>query len=825
MTEEDIRQQSYNDELIKLRLSNISLNARPKVERRAPVKQIVTQQQIDDYRSKLNKPVIVGGKKYKYSKPGEVPDLEEINEDILDIALTNEQIGNTRLNIKTLTEEYNANIKKIVELEQQKKDFLYRINNEPDYIEFLGKIDELKQQKKDIEKEIINKEKLLNRIIIDDRIPVKVKKEKIEKEKNDINKLDIKLNEIVKQIEEGEAGKLNVGDYINDNIRKVEDQIDKIKEENEEKQKNTMILQQRLNNNEQQKSINQAEEQRVKEINKGRVKNYQEQLNQLNSGAFSIIQQENETEEEWLERLNQMGDTIFDDDRINLESNLYNVKELRKNLKEIIKDDVIIDDVIRAFNVVEEDVYQLNTIFNPYIKNKFIKLYGKFNPRITFDNVYNLLSEILYQGKHGMKKDNDGTDEKDDDVEVKKTNLDKSTDVDDLDQSKNTSSSVGEEPQLGFRVGSMLNTAATMFTDKLTGKLPALEYYPSGSDYETQGEKKYDEEDGEDKEDEEDKEKFTDIDLYNESDFKIGAYKNSFMIYNKKNDKVLYLRVASNQQSILIAYDNEGKGVIKDSVDAIGRYRLYGGREGIPFNGESFIPWLSKKTGVYSVKTDERKGIENNVELIKEYLGGSGTLTKITKYLKEKYGMTSTQQQIVRDSSGKNIKKNDGTDLMGYGLGLPKDIPKELIPFGRCKLHLYKLYYDNEFVLKDSSGFNIPGLRNVKVSDDFVELIMKIHNKENISQSFIKKLSKAEQDLYDLVIFKCGLKNIDIDHKTNVKNLKEKLATIEGEIEAGNDNKEVLKELYDVLQQLVIYKSINVSEAKKHYNSIKNDFF
>lgn len=102
---------------------------------------------------------------------------------------------------------------------------------------------------------------------------------------------------------------------------------------------------------------------------------------------------------------------------------------------------------------------------------------------------------------------------------------------------------------------------------------------------------------------------------------------------------------------------------------------------------------------------------------------------------------------------------------------------------------------------------------------------MKIHNKENISQSYIKKLSKGEQELYDLVIFKCGLKNLDIDHKTNVKKLKEKLATIEGEIEAGNDNKEVLKELYDVLQQLVIYKSINVSEAKKHYNSIKNDFF
>jgi hypothetical protein len=772
MTTEDIRQQSYNDELIKLRLSNISLNARPKVERRAPMKPIVTQQQIDDYRRKMSKPVRIGGVNYKYSKSESEPILEDVDEKNIVDVLNEDEIINLGKNIKTATGNLNQINKNIAELEQEKIDTIYSINNK--------------------EKSIID-----------------LKSKGTTKNKKTIKKLNDETDSL---------------DAIKLFLKEIEQEIESEKQKYKNIEKYLTEKQQEIRNNEQNKSINQAEEQRVKEINKGRVKNYQNELNQLNRGEFSIVQQGNETEQEWLERLNEFGETLYDDEKLNLESNIYNVKELRKNLKELIKDDVIIDDVIRAFNVVEEDVYQLNTIFNPYIKNKFIKLYGKFNPRITFDIVYNLLSDLLYQGKHGNKKENDGTDEKDDYVEVKKTNLDKSTDVDDLDQSKNTSSSVGEEPQLGFRVGSMLNTAATMITEKLTGKLPALEYYPSGSDYETRGEEKYDEEDGEDKEDEEDK-KFNDIELYNESDFKIGVYKNSFMIYNKKNDKVLYLRVASNQQSILLAYDNDGKGDIKNSNDAIGRYRLYGGREGISFNGKSFIKWLSEKTGVYSVKTNERKGIENNVDLIKKYLGETGQLTNIIKYFKSDYGMTNTQQQIVRDSSGKAIKKNDGTDLMGFGLGLPKDIPKELIPFGRCKLHLYKLYYDNELVLKDGSGFNIPGLRNVKVSDEFVELIMKIHNKENISQSFINKLSKGEQELYDLVIFKCGLKNLDIDHKTNVKKLKEKLATIEGEIEAGNDNKEVLKELYDVLQQLVIYKSINVSEAKKHYNTIKNDFF
>lgn len=770
MTEESIRQQSYNDELIKLRLSNISLNARPKVERRAPMKPIVTQQQIDDYRRKMSKPVKYNGINYKYSIPETEPILEEVDENNIVDVLNEDEIINLGKNIKTATENLNQINKNIAALEQEKIDTIYSINNkEKSIIDLKSKFDNTKNKK-----------------------TIK----KLSDETDSLDAIKLFLKEIEQEIESEKQEYKNIEKYITEK-------------------------QQEIRNNEQNKSINQAEEQRVKEINKGRVKNYQNELNQLNRGEFSIVQQGNETELEWLERLDQLGDTLYDDEKLNLESNIYNIKELRKNLKELIKDDVIIDDVIRAFNVVEEDVYQLNTIFNPYIKNKFIKLYGKFNPRITFDIVYNLLTDLLYQGKHGKKKENDGTDENDNDIEVKKTNLDKSTDNDELEQSKNTSSSVEEEPQLGFRVGSLLNTAATMFTDKLTGKLPALEYNPSEKDYNIQDEEKYDEEDNY----KEDEEEFIDKDLYNESDFKIGVYKNSFMIYNRNVNKVLFLKVASNKNSILLAYDNDGKGDIGDSSEAIGRYRLYGGREGVPFNGQSFIPWLSKKTGVYSVQTDERKGIENNVELIKKYFGGSGQLKKIIEYFIETYKMTNTQQQPVRDSSGNVIKNSENKFVMGYGLGLPKDIPKELIPFGRCKLHLYKLYYDNELVLKDGSGFNIPGLRNVKVSDEFVELIMKIHNKENISQSYIKKLSKGEQELYDLVIFKCGLKNLDIDHKTNVKKLKEKLATIEGEIEAGNDNKEVLKELYDVLQQLVIYKSINVSEAKKHYNSIKNDFF
>jgi hypothetical protein len=722
MTEESIRQQSYNDDLIKLKLHNISLNARPKVERRAQTKPVVTQQQIEDYRIKMmRKPVIIGGKKYKYTQPDQVPNLENVDDTVIQNVLTDKDILIKRKNLRDASDELNSTLERIKTMELNKKEKIIERNNEPDLTE---------------------KRKIIAEITV---IIGGIKE----------------LRELIKEIEE----------YI------VSVQIE-------------------IRNNEENKSINQAEEQRVKEINRSRVKSYQEQLSQINEGQFSVIQQDNETEEEWLIRLNEMAESPYDEERIKLESDIYNIKELRKNLKELIKDDVIIDDVIRSFNVVPNDVFQLNKIFNPYVKNKFIKVYGKFNPRIDEQTVYDFLSELLYEGKHGKKKENDGTDDIDNDVEVKKENLDK------------TSSSSVDEPKLGSVVGSMLNTAASMFADKLTGKpVGLLEYKPPD----------------EEEKDEEEKDEDTFIYSGDRFDIILSKKNNDLKIYSHDNQKEFFIKpatTAKGQPRFLISKTgNEGE------------FFLFGGEKGIS-TGADILDYLSVWSEVYGDGKANREAENNRIDppqldysIIKKYLGKSKT--NIHANLRN-YGLTTTtpkKKKIKYDDNREKFANLNNKELIGWGVGLPKDIPKELIPFGRCKLHLYKLYYDNEFVLKDSSGFNIPGLRNVKVSDEFVELIMKIHNKENISQSFINKLSKGEQDLYDLVIFKCGLKNLDIDHKTNVKNLKEKLATIEGEIEAGNDNKEVLKELYDVLQQLVIYKSINVSEAKKHYNSIKNDFF
>jgi hypothetical protein len=326
MTEESIRQQSFNDDLVKMKLQNISLNARPKVERRAITKPVVTQQQIDDYRKKLfDKPVIIGGKKYKYRPTDEVPILEDVNESVMNKIMTEEELGDGR---KFLLDQSNEVLKyqeEIKKKEKEKQDYIYNVNNdpnyEPNYTTNKNRVKELDQQKKDIIKEIKSKKKLIQGLIkkdLDLKGNTKDRK-KIEEETDKFNNLEIDLEDINGEIIRSKSSVDVDEDEIAEKIKEFDEEIEKQRIEFEKVGNYIVMVQNEMRRQDELKSINQAEEQRVKQINRERVKNYQERLNQLNEGEFSVIQQGNETEEEWLTRLNDIALSPYDDERIKLE--------------------------------------------------------------------------------------------------------------------------------------------------------------------------------------------------------------------------------------------------------------------------------------------------------------------------------------------------------------------------------------------------------------------------------------------------------------------------------------------------------------------------
>ena len=61
--------------------------------------------------------------------------------------------------------------------------------------------------------------------------------------------------------------------------------------------------------------------------------------------------------------------------------------------------------------------------------------------------------------------------------------------------------------------------------------------------------------------------------------------------------------------------------------------------------------------------------------------------------------------------------------------------------------------------------------------------------------------------------------------KETIKNLKDRLNIIEGEIEAGNNNILLKDELYNVLFKLVHFNVISEIQARKHFKNIVSEYF
>ena len=80
-----------------------------------------------------------------------------------------------------------------------------------------------------------------------------------------------------------------------------------------------------------------------------------------------------------------------------------------------------------------------------------------------------------------------------------------------------------------------------------------------------------------------------------------------------------------------------------------------------------------------------------------------------------------------------------------------------------------------------------------KVSDAFVEIIMELYKKNDVS-NLIKNLNTDERNLLNSIIYMAGLnKKIITNTNETISGLKEKYQVVEGEILAGNDNPELLE--------------------------------
>jgi len=187
------------------------------------------------------------------------------------------------------------------------------------------------------------------------------------------------------------------------------------------------------------------------------------------------------------------------------------------------------------------------------------------------------------------------------------------------------------------------------------------------------------------------------------------------------------------------------------------------------------------------------------------------------------------EEEEFEDSTGDVIATGDAiaTGEVMTARGIKSHVLPSTVPFGKIALDLNKLYYQNILSIKRHNGNKIIGHKNKRVSDNFVDIILKMFENKPITQSDLKNI-KEEQMLYDNLIVQSGLhksKNIPTNIERTSEQMKHRLGLLTGEIEAGNSNKTLLTELHELLFKMVRVHLISKSAAAAYYKNIKDNFF
>jgi hypothetical protein len=188
------------------------------------------------------------------------------------------------------------------------------------------------------------------------------------------------------------------------------------------------------------------------------------------------------------------------------------------------------------------------------------------------------------------------------------------------------------------------------------------------------------------------------------------------------------------------------------------------------------------------------------------------TKDNLVKFFQD-HNIEAVDQSLISD---RPMKKAGTTLTKHWGMGLnshPKSIP-DVIEFGDKHLLLKKLYLNNILSIKNKHNLKISGFNNVKVSDLFIEIIYDIINNSNYHNK-LNKLSEGEQELLEHLLKVCNLHKIH-GSSINIDKLKKGLEILEGEIQAGNNNKLLQKKLRDILNKMVHYNLISAPQSNKH---------
>ena len=134
-----------------------------------------------------------------------------------------------------------------------------------------------------------------------------------------------------------------------------------------------------------------------------------------------------------------------------------------------------------------------------------------------------------------------------------------------------------------------------------------------------------------------------------------------------------------------------------------------------------------------------------------------------------------------------------------------------------------KLYYRNVLQVRNHKGKQLTGIANMRVSETLVSIIMKALEGNRVNKSELNLLSTKERHVYDnLMYMSGGHKHHETTLDKTTHEMKERLDLIEGELDAGNNNPMLIKELHALLHRMARTGLITMNNAAKHYKELKD---
>jgi len=525
--------------------------------------------------------------------------------------------------------------------------------------------------------------------------------------------------------------------------------------------------------------------------NEQKIKTYNEELNALNSGQLNTSKAFDETDEEYAQRLQRMADVPFADRRSQEKAINREKEKLRENMKLIIRNNAVINQVVNALYSNEPLlIFEINKFFNGF-KEYFIKKFGSDNEKIDFREI---LSEISFYLKRST------------DPRVLAGNV---TNPEEIAQAvaRNLPQSIipYQERRTSAPVSSSLNSP---FSDEFgTGPEDILNEFQKFVDATDASLKGLIQPPDEGQLTGEESEGEVENKLRIELVPTLGV--NETMVITNSTGKKLYIKFYVENVKIK---KKEGK-LLQDKEFVAPIFFVSMTGEPKSFHDISYRNLIDRialffgvtKSEVYKLMGKRASNKSFTKEDMSDFLSTNGLLPTISKPPK----ILKTEPLVI-----------------GYGIKNSQDIPDK-VNFGSNILFLKKLFLKNILSIQNKHNTKINGFNNVNVSDNFVKIIMNLLKNIDFTNNDLQSLSNGERVLLDnlLTLSELNKKFITGSNISSLNQLKKEYELLIGEIEAGNNNEILKKKLYTLLMKLVHFGCISQAQERKQYKDIIKEYF